>query len=166
VANGVPNKLYGGRINEQNSSEKGSTESSPDYEEMRDVRSGRCEDEPAPLRLLRLYGRENSLHEMPCKGSCKTSSYCNLCYLWENLCSQRPQEKSENMQQGMPCRVWEAMRLKTMESQWRTEPSIPRVANGIKNRVDRLKCLGNAVVPQQAYPIFQAIADIESGVVE
>jgi DNA (cytosine-5)-methyltransferase 1 len=44
---------------------------------------------------------------------------------------------------------------------WRVEPNIPRVATGVKNRVDRLKCLGNAVVPQQAYPIFQAIADIE-----
>lgn len=45
--------------------------------------------------------------------------------------------------------------------QWEVEPNIPRVATGIPSRVDRLKCLGNAVVPQQAYPIFAAIAEIE-----
>jgi len=47
---------------------------------------------------------------------------------------------------------------------WAVEPELGRVANGIPSRVDRLKCLGNAVVPAQAYPIIQAIADIEYSV--
>ncbi|MFC1904648.1 DNA cytosine methyltransferase [Chloroflexota bacterium] len=44
--------------------------------------------------------------------------------------------------------------------QWAVEPELGRVATGISHRVDRLRCLGNAVVPQQIYPILQAIADI------
>ena len=42
---------------------------------------------------------------------------------------------------------------------WAAEPDVGRVAHGIPHRVDRLKCLGNAVVPQQAYPIFRALAE-------
>lgn len=48
---------------------------------------------------------------------------------------------------------------------WLSEPGVGRVADGIPSRLDRLKCLGNAVVPQQAFPIFQAIAAIEMGAV-
>ncbi len=44
---------------------------------------------------------------------------------------------------------------------WAAEPNVGRVAHGIPHRVDRLRCLGNAVVPQQFYPIFKAVADIE-----
>jgi DNA (cytosine-5)-methyltransferase 1 len=44
---------------------------------------------------------------------------------------------------------------------WPTEPDVGRVAHGVPARVDRLKCLGNAVVPQQVYPILKAIAEIE-----
>ena len=44
---------------------------------------------------------------------------------------------------------------------WPTEPGVGRVAHGVPDRVDRLKCLGNAVVPPQFYPIFAAIAEIE-----
>lgn len=53
----------------------------------------------------------------------------------------------------------------TDDGWWPTEPDVGRVADGVPNRVDRLKCLGNAVVPQQFYPVFQAIADIERGIV-
>jgi DNA (cytosine-5)-methyltransferase 1 len=40
---------------------------------------------------------------------------------------------------------------------WATEPDVGRVAHGVPHRVDRLKCLGNAIVPQCALVIFQAI---------
>lgn len=42
---------------------------------------------------------------------------------------------------------------------WAAEPDVGRVDHGIPARVDRLKCLGNAVVPQQAYPIFKALME-------
>ena len=44
---------------------------------------------------------------------------------------------------------------------WEIEPRPYGVADGIPNRVDRLRCLGNAVVPQQFYPIFKAIVEVE-----
>ena len=49
---------------------------------------------------------------------------------------------------------------------WMPEPDgVPRITQKREHRSDRLKCLGNAVVPQQFYPVFQAIADIERGII-
>ena len=45
---------------------------------------------------------------------------------------------------------------------WPDEPGICRVVDGIPNRVDRIKSLGNAVVPQQFYIFFKLIADLMS----
>lgn len=42
-------------------------------------------------------------------------------------------------------------------SYWQTEPAVGRVANGVPNRVDRIRGLGNAIVPQVAFEIFKAI---------
>ncbi len=44
---------------------------------------------------------------------------------------------------------------------WEPDPGICRVAHGIPNRVHRLKCLGNAIVPQIAEIIGKAIIEYE-----
>jgi DNA (cytosine-5)-methyltransferase 1 len=43
---------------------------------------------------------------------------------------------------------------------WETEPGVGRVVDGLPGRVDRLKGLGNAIVPQVAYEIFSAIGAV------
>jgi len=43
-----------------------------------------------------------------------------------------------------------------------TEPSIPRVATGIKNRKERVQCLGNAIVPQVAFELIKVIREVDN----
>jgi len=43
---------------------------------------------------------------------------------------------------------------------WSVEPDVGRVAHGVPDRVDRLKCLGNSVVPQIPYVIGLTIKKI------
>lgn len=47
---------------------------------------------------------------------------------------------------------------------WAAEPAgVPRVTEETEGRALRLKTLGNAVCPPQAYPIFRYISMIETG---
>ncbi len=46
---------------------------------------------------------------------------------------------------------------------WATEPDVGRVANGVPRRVDRLRGLGNAVVPQVAEFVGHLLLDIHRG---
>jgi hypothetical protein len=48
-------------------------------------------------------------------------------------------------------------------AQWGVEPDVGRVAHGVPARVDRLRALGNAIVPQIAEIIGHAIMEIENG---
>ena len=55
---------------------------------------------------------------------------------------------------------WSETRRLSSLRRWAAEPDVGRVAHGIPDRVDRIKALGNAVVPQQAFPIFKAIMEV------
>ena len=54
-----------------------------------------------------------------------------------------------------------AWRIDAERDSWLTEPDVGRVANGVPRRVDRLKALGNAVVPQIPEMIGRAILQVE-----
>ena len=56
---------------------------------------------------------------------------------------------------------WQQSRL-TDPSWWLLEPNVGRVANGVPFRVDRIKALRNAIVPQIAQVIGQAIMEYEN----
>jgi DNA (cytosine-5)-methyltransferase 1 len=54
-----------------------------------------------------------------------------------------------------------APRHGTREQSWRVEPDVGRVAHGVPARVDRLRCLGNAVVPAVVAMIGQAVLEAD-----
>lgn len=60
-------------------------------------------------------------------------------------------------QRQITSRISEELKDLSYSRWWETEPAVGRVANGVPNRVDRLKQLGNAVVPQIPELIGRAI---------
>jgi hypothetical protein len=62
----------------------------------------------------------------------------------------------------IPFRYGEKGGKKNEPDKWATESGLDRVADGIPCRVDRLRGLGNAIVPQVAEEIFRIILQSES----
>jgi DNA (cytosine-5)-methyltransferase 1 len=58
-----------------------------------------------------------------------------------------------------PWRWWQGSQ--ELAQHWGTEPELGRLAHGIPSRVDRLRCLGNAVVPQIVELIGRALIAAE-----
>ncbi len=68
--------------------------------------------------------------------------------------------RCKTRQRGQESRIgrWIMERDAENRRYWQSEPAVGRVADGIPKRVDRLKGLGNAIVPQIAYELFKAIS--------
>lgn len=89
----------------------------------------------------------------------------------ESSCEDVAESYEVNVQRGFPgitnSQEWKEQNKGPFGScgdgfrRWSTEPGLGRVASRLPGDVDRLKALGNAVVPQQVYPILQEIANIE-----
>lgn len=73
----------------------------------------------------------------------------------------RKQERRARLKERKFERHCDVYADETRPNRWATEPDVGRVARGIPDRVDRLKCLGNVAVPQQFYPIYRAIMEYE-----
>jgi len=84
-----------------------------------------------------------------------------LLYLWSGVLSIKSMLYSSYTLQE----AWESLDSTWKESlfmsPWNIEPPIPRVADGIPFRVDRIKALGNAVVPLQVREAFLRLSRIE-----
>ncbi len=96
--------------------------------------------------------------------SCRTSISAEILADTECITVERngaPGEQKPNVgQQNLPLK--RGQQIIRERGNWSIEPNVGRVANGISNRVDRLKCLGNAVVPQVVQLIGEMI--LESGI--
>jgi DNA (cytosine-5)-methyltransferase 1 len=76
----------------------------------------------------------------------------------QGLWSSGIEESHSHAEQEVPLCRYERIG----SSYWETEPNVGRVADGIPDRVDRLKGLGNAIVPQVAYQFLRAIQIVET----
>ena len=56
---------------------------------------------------------------------------------------------------------WPSLHFAGCNRFWKTEPELDRMADGIQFRVDRIRALGNAVVPQQAKEAFKILMGIK-----
>lgn len=72
--------------------------------------------------------------------------------------------KSGRVSEGQRQITWQhiaRLREKHFNGVWKDEPRVGRVVDGLPDYVDRIKCLGNAIVPQLAELMGQAIIEKE-----
>jgi DNA (cytosine-5)-methyltransferase 1 len=95
--------------------------------------------------LLSKHERQSRYQKGISEGSGEDVAYSNS----KRGCSRETnREDAEDVRESSRCEK---------HGYWVTEPSVGRVVNGLPHRVDRLKGLGNAIVPQVAYEIMKLL---------
>ena len=107
-------------------------------------------------------------------------AHANGSELWNSNESKRKSETefgnhgtkeslADSVLSGLEGHRQKSSRVKTQQhhacddSWWEVEPDVGRVVNGIPMRMDRIRCLGNSVVPQQVKTAFEILIGINKG---
>ena len=106
---------------------------------------GKGLERPEPKR----YSRTDGLPPELCENVADTEGN-----RWDSQTQQKMDEKTDRRKKRCG---FDNCNKNISTGVWPVEPNVGRVANGIPRRVDRLKGLGNAIVPQVAYRIFETI---------
>ena len=97
-------------------------------------------------------GREEFTQSEPSRHSTKVSD--------SDSTGRRERRRSESVQETFHSSECDSQRFPA--DYWLSEPDVGRVANGIPSKVDRLKGLGNAIVPQCAIVIMELIKQADA----
>ena len=122
----------------------------------------RRQDEPRPAGVA--DGIRTAIHETdPDAESLRLQGRCSEPFM---ECSSRERERERERERRVQTSALRTAGTHSPWEDWPNEPGVGRVVDGVSNRVDRIRCLGNAVVPQQFYIFFKLIADIENAKME
>ena len=80
--------------------------------------------------------------------------------IFDDYCSDITNTNSKRLPKRQGCKTTRTLPAVTRGTWWDTEPDVGRVAYGVPRRVDRLRCLGNAVVPQVAEVFGRYIVEL------
>lgn len=113
---------------------------------LENTSSGKRQSRPEKQGALREVSKNRREHDY--SGGSGEAYTANV----TNTNSQRLQGQRQK-----PSRTSKEQRDTRNPCWWSTEPNFPRVANGVPNRVDRIRALGNSIVPPVVAEIFIAI---------
>lgn len=105
----------------------------------------------AHLNSIKLWEQQGRCERENRKGSSESRNYCEKEFMANIGCTGLEGQRKISIHQK------EADSIPCYTDWWETEPDVGRVVHGLSKRLDRIKCLGNSVVPLQAKIAFERL---------